>query len=143
MNRPVLATIASILSLAAMPEGALAKSAATPAKSAAAPASVAKVVTSGRTVTITLPYRTKDNLLWVSASRVMEMAPFMFRALDIKPNAGPGGTDLAIFTYVADRAGSTTLKFGLVPPGKMLIGPPMMVYHGPVARREAIHVAVK
>ena len=89
----------------------------------------------GRVATITLPYRTADGLIWVSATRMSDAAPFTFKGLDVKPGAGPNGTDLAVFTYEADRAGSTTLKFGLVPPGKMLIGLPSMVYTGPVSAR--------
>ena len=90
---------------------------------------------SGRVATITLPYRTADNLIWVSATKVSEAAPFVFKGVDVKPGAGPNGTDLSIFTYEADRAGTATLKFGLVPPGKMLIGLPSMVYTGPVTAR--------
>ncbi len=89
----------------------------------------------GRIATITLPYRTADNLIWVSATKVTEAAPFMFKAVDVKPGGGPNGTDLSVFTYQADRAGTATLKFGLVPPGKMLIGLPSMVYTGPVTAR--------
>ena len=39
------------------------------------------------------------------------------------PGAGPDGTDLAIFHYEADGAGTATLRFGLVPAGRTLIGP--------------------
>ena len=92
----------------------------------------------GRVATITLPYRTADGLIWVSATRMSDAAPFTFKGLDVKPGAGPNGTDLSVFTYEADRGGTATLKFGLVPPGKMLIGLPSMVYTGPVrARYEA------
>lgn len=100
---------------------------------AAAPLPAPSVKTTGRTAMISLPYRTSDTVVWVSATRVSEAAPFMFKGLDIKPKGGPAGTDLAVFTYTADRAGSATLKFGLVPPGKMLIGPPTLVYKGPVS----------
>lgn len=89
----------------------------------------------GRVATIVLPYRTADGLIWVSATKVSEATPFIFKGIEIKPGAGPGGTDLSIFTYEADRAGTATLKFGLVPPGKMLIGLPSMVYTGPVSAR--------
>lgn len=89
----------------------------------------------GRVATVTLPYRTADGLVWVSATKVSEAAPFVFKGLDIRPGAGPGGTDLSVFTYEADKAGATTLKFGLVPRGKMLIGLPSMVYTGPVTAR--------
>jgi len=89
----------------------------------------------GRVVTVTLPYRSAEGLIWVSATKVSEAAPFVFKGLDIQPGAGPNGTDLSVFTYEADKAGATTLKFGLVPGGKMLIGPPSMVYTGPVTAR--------
>jgi hypothetical protein len=97
----------------------------------------------GRTATISLPYRTADKLIWVSATRVSEASPFMFKGLDIKPHEGPGGTDLAVFTYTADKPGSAKLSFGLVPPGKMLIGPPSLVYTGPVAQRVSVEVVAK
>lgn len=100
----------------------------------------AQVQNTGRTAVIGLPYRTSDNLFWVSATKVIDALPFSFKSLEIKPHAGPAGTNLAVFTYVADKAGSTTLVFGLVPPGKMLIGPPSMVYRGPVARKLFIKV---
>ncbi len=105
------------------------------------PAPVVKVA--GRTATIALAYRTADKLIWVSSTRMMDATPFMFQALEIKPRAAADGSDLAIFTYKADRAGSAKLSFGLVPPGKMLIGPPMLVYHGPVARRFTAQVTAK
>ena len=100
---------------------------------AAAPLPSPTVKMTGRTATISLPYRTADKVIWVSATRMWEATPFTFKGLEIKPGGGPGGTDLSAFTYTADKAGSATLKFGLVPPGKMLIGPPTLVYKGPVA----------
>jgi len=109
---------------------------------AKADADAAVVTMAGRTATITLPYRTSNHLIWVSATRVIDAAPFTFKALAIKPGAGEGGRDLAVFTYVADRPGKTNLSFGLVPPGKMLIGPPMLVFKGP-ARRITVTVTAK
>lgn len=110
---------------------------------ARAPADPATVKMTGRKAEIALPYRTSDHLIWVSATTASKASPFAFKGLAIKPHAGPNGTDLAVFTYLADRAGSTTLEFGLVPPGKMLIGLPTLVYHGPVARRVSIKVTAK
>lgn len=78
----------------------------------------------GRTVTVRLPYRSADNLLWVAGSDLEQAAPYMFQSLDVEPKAGPDGTDLAVFVYRADRPGHATLRFGLVPAGKTLIGPP-------------------
>lgn len=103
----------------------------------------AQVTMAGRTATISLPYRSADHLIWVSSTRMSEASPFVFKELAIKPNAGPAGTDLAVFTYTADKAGAATLSFGLVPPGKMLIGPPAMVYTGPVALRASVKVEAK
>jgi hypothetical protein len=98
---------------------------------------------SGRTVTVSLPYRQADGLAWVSATRMSEMAPFAFKGLSVKPRGGPQGTDLAVFTYQAGVAGSATLKFGLVPNGQMLIGPPSMIYKGQPAARFEAKAAVK
>jgi hypothetical protein len=89
----------------------------------------------GKTATVSLPYRTSDHLIWVSATRMLEAEPWVFAGLEIKPGKGPNGTDLSVFTYKAEKAGSSVLKFGLVPPGKMLIGLPSMVYTGPVEAR--------
>ncbi len=100
------------------------------------------VATNGRTVVVSLPVRLSDHLVWVSATPVADADPFVFKGLDIKPGAGPQGTDLTVFTYAADHAGEARLKFGLVPPGKMLVGLPGTVYTGPVAARFETSVAV-
>jgi len=97
----------------------------------------------GRIVAISLPYRTSDNLLWVSATGVLEAAPFMFQNLDIQPRAGPQGTDLAVFTYKADKAGTAKLEFGLVPPGKTLLGKGSTRLIGEPASRYSVEVTVK
>ena len=110
---------------------------------ALAPLPPPTVSMAGRTATISLPYRTADHMMWVSATRVMDSGPFAFKGLDIRPGGGPGGTDLSVFTYTADKAGSATLKFGLAPPGKMLIGPPALVYKGPVAQTFEAKVSAK
>ena len=110
---------------------------AAPAGPAEAPFSLKMV---GRTATISLPYKASDKLVWVSATRMSDAAPFVFKSLAIAPHAGPGGLDLAVFTYVADRPGAATLSFGLVPPGKMLIGPPSLVYKGVLARLVSVPV---
>ena len=107
------------------------------------PAVPVQLTVSGRTATIGLPYRSADQLVWVSSTRVAEASPFMFKGLVIKPHEGPGGTDLAVFTYTADQPGTAKLSFGLVPPGKMLIGPPALVYTGPVAQRVTVEVVAK
>lgn len=77
----------------------------------------------GRTLTVRLPYRSRDNRLWVAGTDEADSAPFVFHGLDLLPGAGPDGTDLAIFHYEADGAGTATLRFGLVPAGRTLIGP--------------------
>ena len=105
--------------------------------------SPAQVKVTGRTAVIGLPYRTADKLIWVSATRMSDAQPFMFKGLEIKPHGGPGGMELAVFTYVADKAGTATLNFGLVPPGKMLTGPPTLVYRGPIARKVSVTVHSK
>jgi len=110
---------------------------------AGAPDDPATVKMTGRQAEIALPYRTSDHLIWVSATTASKASPFAFKSLAIKAHAGPNGTDLAVFTYAADRAGSTTLEFGLVPPGKMLIGPPSLRYQGRVARRVAVKITAK
>ena len=53
-------------------------------------------------------------------------------------------TDLSNKNLIAIvNAGSATLKFGLAPPGKMLIGPPALVYKGPVAQTFEAKVSAK
>ncbi len=77
----------------------------------------------GRALTVRLPYRSRDNRLWVAGTDDADSAPFVFHGLDLLPGAGPAGTDLAIFHYEAEGAGTATLRFGLVPAGRSLIGP--------------------
>ncbi|ESQ90478.1 hypothetical protein [Asticcacaulis benevestitus] len=101
------------------------------------------VAINGRTAIISLPLRLSDNLIWVSSTRMSEADPFVFKGLEIKPGGGPQGTDLAVFFYEADHAGATVLKFGLVPPGKMLVGLPGAIYTGPVAARFETSVTVQ
>lgn len=116
----------------------MAMAAAVALAAAALPAPTVKVT--GRTAVVSLPYRAAEGLVWVSATRMSEAAPFTFKSLDVRPKAGPGGTDLAVFTYQAAVGGAAKLKFGLVPPGKMLIGPPALVYKGPVAKTFEVQV---
>ncbi|WP_257558049.1 hypothetical protein [Sphingobium sp. CFD-2] len=97
----------------------------------------------GRIVTIRLPYRTTDNLLWTSATDVMAAAPFMFQDLDIQPRAGPQGTDLAVFTYKADKPGTATLEFGLVPAGTTLLDNGATRLKGEPASRYAARVTAQ
>lgn len=97
----------------------------------------------GRIVTVRLPYRAADNLLWASATGVMEAAPFMFQDLDIQPRAGPQGTDLAVFTYKADKPGTATLEFGLVPVGKTLLGNGTTRFRDEPARRYSATVTAQ
>lgn len=97
----------------------------------------------GRTVTISLPQRGKDGWVWVSATGMVAAEPFGFVDIDIKPKAGPGGTDLTVYTYLGTRPGRATLEFGLVPAGKMLLGPKKLVYQGPVAKTFKADVTVK
>jgi hypothetical protein len=117
--------------------------AAAPALAAPAPLPTGGFVATGRTVTVSLPYRTTDSLVWVSATRMSELGPFTFKGLAVKPKAGPAGTDLSVFTYQAAAAGTATLKFGLVPPGQMLVGPPTMTYRGVPASTFEAKVSVR
>jgi hypothetical protein len=103
-------------------EGAGAASAASAEAASALPAGSHEV--QGRAVVFRLPYRSAEGRLWVAGTGMAESEPFVFQSLDIEPGAGPGGTDLAVFAYKADRAGSATLEFGLVPASRTLIGPP-------------------
>ncbi len=114
-----------------------------PAAAAPAPLPTGGFVAMGRTVTVSLPYRAADGLVWVSATRASELGPFVFKGLAVKPKAGPAGTDLSVFTYEAGAAGSAILKFGLVPTGQMLIGPPSMIYRGAPEQTFEAEVFVK
>lgn len=98
---------------------------------------------SGRTVTVSLPFRASDNLAWVSATKMADARPFVFRGLEVKPGKGPEGADLAVFTYEADSPGHAALEFGLIPAGRMLVGPPDMVFTGEVVRRYTADVTVE
>jgi len=94
----------------------------------------------GRKVTVSLPFRAADDMAWVTATSVADAKPFVFKGLEVKPGAGPNGTDLAVFTYEANRTGQATLEFGLVPGGQMLIGPERLVYKGQPAQRYTAEV---
>lgn len=87
-----------------------------------------EVRTRGRVVTVSLPYRTRDWRGWTSVAQPTDMGPFAFSKLRSQPRRGPGGTDLAVFTYVAGGPGSATLKFDLEPYGR-----------GPTAAPAAAH----
>jgi hypothetical protein len=117
--------------------------AAAPVLAAPAPLPTGGFVAAGRTVTVSLPYRAADGLVWASATRMSELGPFAFKGLALKPKAGPAGTDLSVFTYEAGAAGTATLKFGLVPPGQMLVGPPTMTYRGVPASTFEAKVSVR
>lgn len=88
----------------------------------------------GRTVTISLPYRSAEYWLWVGATEVSDQDGFAFVNLDIELKAGPEGTDLAVFTYVARLPATATLRFGLVPAGTSIVGPPKTRHFGSIAK---------
>lgn len=88
---------------------------------------------SGRTLTVVLPFRAVDGLEWTPATAAAKARPFVFRRRAIEAGRGPGGADLAIFTYEAEAPGSAVLEFGLVPEGRVLIGPPDRVFTGSIA----------
>jgi hypothetical protein len=98
---------------------------------------------SGRTVTVSLPFRTTDSLAWVTATKMAQARPFVFKSLDVQPGKGPAGTDLAVFTYEADGPGHAVLEFGLIPAGRMLVGPEDRIFKGEVVREYAADVTVE
>jgi hypothetical protein len=126
------AALAFVLALAASP--ALAAPAALPTGS---------FTVAGHAVTVSLPYRKAEGWSWVGATRMSQLAPLTFKGLAVKEKAGPGGTDLAVFSYEASGPGTPTLTFGLVPNGQMLIGPPTMTYKAPPAKTFQAKIVVK
>lgn len=92
-------------------------------------------VVNGRTVVVRLPYRTRDGHLWIDADPSASSGSLMFSSLDIEPRGGPDGTDLAVFTYTADRPGVATLKFALTPAGRT-IAPDLAGRSGVASRYE-------
>lgn len=126
MNGPRNAPLLALLLLLAACTTEVGADAAVEQSAASAQASDLPVGThhvQGRTVVFRLPYRSAQGQTWVAGTDSPEDAPFTFQNLDVEPGAGPGGTDMAVYIYQADRAGSATLTFGLVPTGKTLIGP--------------------
>ncbi len=77
-----------------------------------------QVQTKGRVVKVRLPYRSKDSRGWTAVAQAGEMGPLAFRDLKAQPREGPRGTDLAVFTYVANGPGTGALKFDLEPYGR-------------------------
>lgn len=93
----------------------------------------------GRTVTVRLPYRTRDGHLWVDADGGAA-GPLTFTGLDVEPRGGQDGTDLAVYSYRADAPVEETLTFALVKIGKT--PPPELVRRGEVASRYVAVVKV-
>ena len=118
-----LAPLATVLLAVSVATMAFAAPAAVPAPS---------VKLTGRTAAVSLPYRSDDGLVWVSATRTSQLGPYIFKGLDLE--MGSDGVDVAVFTYMATGPGAAILRFGLVPQGKMLIGPPSLAYKGPVTK---------
>jgi len=119
------------------PEPAAAPEEASPAAAADAPRPALPAgshTVSGRLLTVTLPFRSADGLAWVTATRAADARPFVFQELEVRPAAGPDGADLAVFTYRASGPGTAELEFGLVPAGRMLVGPEDQVFTGSIAR---------
>lgn len=98
---------------------------------------------SGRIVTVSLPFRASDNLAWVTATKMADARPFVFKGLEVQPGKGPGGADLAVFTYEASGPGHAILKFGLIPAGRTLVGPPDEIFAGEIIRSYAADVTVE
>lgn len=126
----------------AAPEPADAPASETPARIIPAVPAGSHAV-SGRTVTVSLPFRTTDNLAWVTATKMAQARPFVFKSLDVQPGKGPAGTDLAVFTYEADGPGHAILEFGLIPAGRMLVGPENRIFKGEVVREYAADVTAE
>ncbi len=124
------------------PEPASAPAAGTPARIVPAVPAGSHAV-SGRLVTVSLPFRTTDNLAWVTATKMADARPFVFKGLEIQPGKGPAGTDLAVFTYEANGPGHAVLKFGLIPAGRMLVGPEDRVFKGELVREYSADVTVE
>lgn len=97
----------------------------------------------GRTVLVRLPYYRNANHIWVSADDDAETGPFVFQTIDIEPGRGPGGTDVSVYEYKARGAGTGTMRFGLVPVGKSIIGPPETRHEGPAFATYAATVTVE
>ena len=97
----------------------------------------------GRTVLVRLPYHREANQIWVSAEDDAEVGPFVFQTIDVEPGSGPGGTDVSVFEYRAEGPGTGTLRFGLVPAGKSLIGPPETRHKGEPFASYTVTVTVK
>jgi hypothetical protein len=70
----------------------------------------------GQAVIVALPWDPASGLAWVGGSTVGELGVFAFEGLE--PDGGR-----MLFRYRADKAGEGVLKFGLVAPGTVLVGP--------------------
>jgi hypothetical protein len=67
----------------------------------------------GRSLTISLPFRTSDGLVWTVQKPA---GPWALTGSKTSPGAGPEKTDLAVFTFQAAAAGGGTLTFQLASP---------------------------
>lgn len=83
----------------------------------------------GRIVRVRLPYYRDGNHVWVSGDDT-ETGPWVFRTIDIEPGRGPRATDVSVYEFEARGTGTGILRFGLVPTGKSLIGPPDTRHEG-------------
>ncbi len=70
-----------------------------------------KVDASGRTATVSLPFRPSDGFVWSAPNPVPP--PWRMTSSTVKKGAGPEGTDLAVFIFAASEAGAAPLKFSL------------------------------
>ncbi len=87
-----------------------------------AQAGAAQTVALNQPISVALPVKLADNQAWVSGSKMTDLGPFMFHGLEEQPGAGPGGTDLVVFSYMAHAPGAGVLKFARVPAGVAVIG---------------------
>lgn len=70
-----------------------------------------KVEASGRTATVSLPFRASDGFVWNAPNPTPP--PWRLTSSTIRKGAGPEGTDLAVFDFAAAAPGSAPLKFSL------------------------------
>jgi hypothetical protein len=82
----------------------------------------------GRSLTVSLPFRPKDGLVW---SVDAPGAPWTLTGSKTSPGAGPDGTDLMVFSFQASGPGSGALNFKLNPP-KTAAGESVMSYQATV-----------
>ena len=77
----------------------------------------------GRTVTVSLPYKGHAQMLWLAAQRDEDIAPFTLQSIDHGPLQGDREYGVTTYVYTSPQAASAVLRFALIPAGKTLFGP--------------------